>query len=92
MIVNLLNSRGIYHRDLKPANLLIKTENNGRMYLYLNDFGLAKNTKADYARISTSSRVIKGSVGYVAPEKLDPSIDKPDISKQDVWAIGVIAY
>ena len=29
----------------------------------------------------------------MAPEILDPPIDKkPDISKQDVWSIGVIAY
>jgi serine/threonine protein kinase len=47
MIVYHLNSRDIYHRDLKPANLLIKTHKNGRIYLYLNDFGLAKNKKPD---------------------------------------------
>jgi serine/threonine protein kinase len=28
----------------------------------------------------------------MAPEILDPIDEKPDISKQDVWSIGVIAY
>jgi serine/threonine protein kinase len=49
MVVHHLNSRGIYHRDLKPENFLIKSDSNGKMYLHLSDFGLAKNT-SDRAR------------------------------------------
>ena len=48
MIVNHLNSRDIYHRDLKPENFMIKTDLNGRIYLHLSDFGLAKNFNPDY--------------------------------------------
>jgi serine/threonine protein kinase len=48
MIVNHLNSRDIYHRDLKPENFMIRTEKNGRIYLHLSDFGLAKNLNPDY--------------------------------------------
>jgi serine/threonine protein kinase len=36
--------------------------------------------------------VIKGTVEYLAPEILNGSLGKPNISKQDVWSIGVIAY
>jgi serine/threonine protein kinase len=61
--------------------------------LHLSDFGLAKNTKPDYTRDSTSQNHTKGTIEYMAPEILDPPEDKkPDISKQDVWSIGVIAY
>ena len=91
-IVHYLNSHDIYHRDLKPANFLIKTEKNGRIYLYLNDFGLAKNTNPDYIRLTSSIGSIKGTIGYLAPEILDGKPEKPNISKQDVWSIGVIAY
>jgi NIMA (never in mitosis gene a)-related kinase len=36
--------------------------------------------------------VIKGTIEYLAPEILNAALAKPNISKQDVWSIGVIAY
>ena len=92
MIVHHLNSQDIYHRDLKPENFLIRTDQNGRTYLHLNDFGLAKKAKPDYARLTSSIGAIKGTVEYLAPEILNSKLAKPNISKQDVWSIGVIAY
>jgi serine/threonine protein kinase len=92
MIVHHLNSCDIYHRDLKPENFLIRSDSNGRIYLHLSDFGLAKNTKPDYARLTSSMGRIKGTVEYLAPEILNARFAKPEISKQDVWSIGVIAY
>jgi serine/threonine protein kinase len=35
---------------------------------------------------------MKGTVEYIAPEILNGSLAKPNISKQEVWSIGVIAY
>ena len=92
MIVQHLNSCDIYHRDLKPENFLIKTEQNGRIYLHLSDFGLTKNMKPDYTRLTSSIGAIKGTVEYLAPEILNARLAKPNISKQDVWSVGVIAY
>ena len=62
------------------------------MYLHLSDFGLAKNKNPDYTRQTSKTGVIKGTVEYLAPEILNARFAKPNISKQDVWAIGVIAY
>jgi serine/threonine protein kinase len=81
MIVNYLNTKNIYHRDLKPENFLISKDKNGNSYLHLSDFGLAKNTKPEYYRPSSSIGVIKGTVEYLAPEILDASKKKPNISK-----------
>jgi serine/threonine protein kinase len=54
---------------------------------------LAKNAKPDYTRDTLGLGENKGIVEYMAPEILEPPKDhKPDISKQDVWSIGVIAY
>jgi serine/threonine protein kinase len=93
LAVHYLNVGNIYHRDLKPANILLKKESNGKTYLHLSDFGLAKNTRPDYTRDTTTQNHTKGTIEYMAPEILDPPEDKkPDISKQDVWSIGVIAY
>jgi serine/threonine protein kinase len=81
MVVHFLNCSQIYHRDLKPENFLIKTELNGKVYLHLNDFGLAKNTSSDIKRLSTPSGVVKGSFEYLAPEILDSKFAKPSILK-----------
>ena len=79
--------------DLKPANILIEKEANGKTYLHLSNFWLAKNTKSDYTRDTSGLGDTKRNVEYFAPEILDPPKDKnPDISKVDVWSIGVIAY
>ena len=51
IVVHHLNQNNIYHRDLKPDNFLLKTESNGKTYLYLTDFGCAKNNNPDYNRI-----------------------------------------
>ena len=62
------------------------------MYLHLNDFGLAKKTNSDYARLTSSIGAIKDTVEYLAPEILNSKLAKPNMSKQDVWSIGVIGY
>jgi serine/threonine protein kinase len=92
LIVNNLNSNNLYHRDLKPENFLIKTETNGKLYLHISDFGTAKNTDPDYERDNTTIGHIQGTIEYLAPEILNAKNERPDISKQDVWSIGVIAY
>ena len=81
MIVHFLNTNNIYHRDLKPENFLMTTEKSGNFYLHLSDFGLAKNTKPDYYRATSTVGVIKGTVEYLAPEILEASKKKPNISK-----------
>jgi len=60
--------------------------------LHLNDFGIAKSTAFDQKRINTTTGNNNGSLYYMAPEILNAIKVKPDITKQDVWAIGVIAY
>jgi serine/threonine protein kinase len=92
LVVFDINSRNIYHRDLKPANFLIKRDKNGKIYLHLNDFGTAKSSIVDKNRIVTSVDAKTGTVAYMAPEILNALIKNPDITKQDVWAIGIIAY
>ena len=46
----------------------------------------------DNARLTSIIGEIRGTIEYIPPEILDPKIAKPNISKWDVWSIGVIAY
>ena len=68
MVVYHINSKEIYHRDLKPENFLIKRDPKGRIYLHLNDFGLAKSTISHNDRITTTTGRNNGTIAYMAPE------------------------
>jgi serine/threonine protein kinase/uncharacterized protein YkwD len=76
-----IHAAGVVHRDLKPANILL-TDTGPRVV----DFGIAT---AGFTRL-TSTGVIVGSPGWIAPERL-----KGDdaTSASDVWAWGAcVAY
>jgi serine/threonine protein kinase len=72
---------GIIHRDVTPANIIIS----GTGLLKLIDFGLAK---AKVTTVQTAAGVIKGKLGYVAPEYLGGKLDH----RADLWAVGIIMY
>lgn len=49
--------------------------------------------KPDFTRLSTLTGEINGgTIEYLPPEILNPTLAKQNISKQDIWSIGVIAY
>ncbi len=70
----------IVHRDVSPSNIVISS--NGVVKLI--DFGVAKT-----ASTHTQAGIIKGKLGYIAPEYLNETgLDR----RSDLWAVGVIAY
>jgi eukaryotic-like serine/threonine-protein kinase len=72
----------VLHRDVTPQNILIGL--NG--VVKLTDFGLAR--AADRARM-TAPDVIKGKVGYLAPEIAQ---SKKPTAKTDIYAMGVTLW
>ena len=72
---------GIIHRDITPANLIL--DHTG--VLKLVDFGMAK---AAVAKEPSTAGVLKGKLGYVAPEYTRGHIDH----RADLWAVGIILY
>jgi serine/threonine-protein kinase len=70
----------LVHRDVSPSNIVISS--NGVVKLI--DFGVAKT-----ASTHTQAGIIKGKIGYIAPEYLNETgLDR----RSDLWAVGVIAY
>ncbi len=74
---------GVIHRDVSPQNLFVLF--NGVTKIV--DFGVARANErlAD----ATSADVLKGKIGYMAPEQLQRStLDR----QVDVWGLGVVLW
>jgi serine/threonine protein kinase len=72
----------LVHRDFSPQNLLVGTDGIAR----LTDFGIAK--VATQVNVTVSG-IVKGKVGYMAPEQ---AFGRPLDRRCDVWAAGVVAW
>lgn len=73
----------IIHRDLTPANLMVSYD--GAVKLI--DFGIARGENRVY---ETSTGVLKGTCGYMAPEQLsqEGGLDR----RADIFTFGVMLY
>jgi len=73
---------GILHRDIKPGNVLVAADGTVKV----GDFGIAKSV--DGLHLTTLGMVL-GTVGYLAPERLE---GQPATPQSDLYAVGVVLY
>jgi serine/threonine-protein kinase len=73
---------GIVHRDVSPSNVMITSSGEVKLL----DFGIAK---AAGALSLTQQGVIKGKLGYVAPEQC---LGRPSDARSDLFAVGVMLW
>jgi serine/threonine-protein kinase len=72
----------IVHRDVTPHNLFVLYDGSIRV----TDFGIARSRDRVH---QTQSGVLKGKIGYMAPEQLgQEAIDR----RVDVWSVGVVLW
>lgn len=72
----------VYHRDISPGNVLLDAAGIAR----LADFGVAR--AMDRASM-TQPGILKGKLGYSAPEALR---GLPPTAQSDLWSVGVVLW
>jgi serine/threonine-protein kinase len=74
----------IVHRDVSPQNILVSYDGNVKII----DFGIAK---ASINSEQTRAGVIKGKIGYLSPEQINPSVGAID-GRSDLFSLGIVLW
>ncbi|HEY0139127.1 MAG TPA: serine/threonine-protein kinase, partial [Nannocystis sp.] len=87
-----LHARGVTHRDISPNNCMIEVRD-GTERAYLLDLGYARVIE-DRGLVLTPpdasvSKIIYGSEGFIAPERLH---GRPGDYRADVFSVGALWY
>lgn len=72
----------LVHRDISPQNVLIGFDG----VVQVTDFGIAKALDREQ---HTTTGILKGKLGYMAPEQL--RFEQPD-QRTDLYALGVVLF
>lgn len=86
-----VHQQGVIHRDIKPGNLFVTHAHNGKTFVKILDFGVAKFLRAsDDDDTLTGTGVIIGTVEYMPPEQIFGSRDLDQ--RVDIYALGKVLY
>jgi eukaryotic-like serine/threonine-protein kinase len=77
---------GMIHRDLKPDNLIVTRHADGREFVRVVDFGIAKDMLSD---APTQAGTLFGSPGYMSPEQI---LEQEVTTASDIYSLGAIFY
>ncbi len=83
------HGKGIIHRDLKPANCFVITKSDGREFIKLLDFGIAKVTDGNNDKGLTRTGAVFGTAKYMAPEQ---ACGETADQRTDIYAAAVLMY
>jgi eukaryotic-like serine/threonine-protein kinase len=81
---------GIVHRDLKPDNVMISTRRDGRDFVKVLDFGIAKLTGDQPGSRRTRTGIVMGTPAYMSPEQCEGRghVDH----RTDIYSLGTLLF
>ncbi|KNH09341.1 aurora kinase [Perkinsela sp. CCAP 1560/4] len=90
------NTHRAVHCDVKLANILYDTD---KRQIKLIDFGLALdlgkekncNARRTESEFNDKQLLRRGTLNYLSPEQVQGTVQNSNLSKVDVWALGVCA-
>jgi serine/threonine-protein kinase len=80
----------VVHRDLKPPNIFLTRDDEGKDFVKVLDFGIAKALSEATADL-TGQGMIVGTPAYTAPEVVLGVRERRD-PRQDLYGVGVMLY
>jgi len=83
------HAQGVVHRDLKPDNLMLTEYADGRPWLKILDFGVARQLEGERIQLTPTGAEL-GTPHYMSPEQArgESMVD----ARADVYALGAILY
>lgn len=86
------HKRSIIHRDLKPSNIMLSRQEDGRLFVKVLDFGIAKvKEEANIQGLQnlTAMGEVLGTPSYMSPEQsLGTSVDE----RTDIYSLGCVMF
>lgn len=80
-----IHDRGLVHRDITPGNIMVTPKGVAKLM----DFGVVHTPGAELTLVGQ----MVGTVAYIAPEQIDPSISGGRVdSRADLYALGAVLY
>jgi eukaryotic-like serine/threonine-protein kinase len=80
---------GVVHRDLKPENVMVKWLGEGKPYVKILDFGMARLLSGGTGPALTRKGAVFGTPEYMPPEQ---AMGQPVDARADQYAFGVMLF